>query len=247
MRKGLTMNNTFDFKRFGQVLARDWKNYFRNFGVLLVAWCLLPVLLWIVTLIIDVRIGSETRCEWMWVWNVLPVLMIAPSKVYGEANLPRKGVGFAMLPATRLEKFLSMVVYCSFLTPLIVSLGSWIVDSLLSLMPFGGFEGPIVRPFKFPTMYLVTFTAVNMLTTSIFMFGNMVFKKGKAGKTIAWGLLLLFVITMILQLFGFWRVFGRWMITTTQEHLPYINAAFMFVLSIVFYYLTYRRIKNQKY
>ena len=132
------MSNTFDFKRFGQVLVKDWKNYFRNFGISLIVWSCIPILFWIVTLISDINMDNDTRASII-ASLVFSVLLFVPSKVFGNANLSREGVSFAMLPATNLEKFLSMVLYCSILTPLIVGLGSWAIDSLLYLLPFGGF------------------------------------------------------------------------------------------------------------
>ena len=239
------MNNTFDFKRFGQLLAMDWKNYFRNYGIALLVFVFLPVLLWVASLVLEVNIDADSRTPLL-LCIVAGALMIAPSKVYGNANLSREGVGFAMMPATNLEKFFSMVIYCSILTPLVVGLGALGIDSLLALMPFGGFEGYCINEFYNIGAAIVNFICFYLLVSSIFLFGNMVFKKRKAGKTIVWGVLIILVITIILQLFGFWKGFFYWEITT-QASLAWINSAFMFVVAIVFYYLTYRRIKNQKY
>lgn len=241
------MKKSFDLKRFGQVLAKDGKGYFRNFGISLIVWSCIPVLFWIATLIFDINIDDETRATIIGCL-VFSVLIFVPSKVYGKANLSRDGVGFAMLPATSLEKFLSMVLYCSVLTPLIVGLGSWAIDSLLYLLPFGGFERFfVVLPKSHLGMQLVTIGSAILLFSSIFMFGNMVFKKRKAGKTIAWGLLILFVITMVLELFHFWDAFGRWEFGIDPNTVVWINDGIMLVFAIVLYYLTYRRIKNQKY
>ncbi len=245
------MNKTFDIKRFGQVLAKDWKNYFRNFGISLIVWCCIPVLFWIATLVLDFEMENASRASII-ASLVFSVLMFVPSKVYGKANLSREGVGFAMLPATSLEKFLSMVLYCSVLTPLIVGLGSWAIDSLLYLLPFGGFTYFFVALPKSELGLLINSIACSiMLISSIFLFGNMVFKKRKAGKTVAWGMLIIFVITMILQLFHFWDAFGMWVTNTSarldQRFLPWLYSAFMLVIAIVFYLLTYRKIKTQKY
>ena len=245
------MNNTFDFKRFGQVLAKDWKGYFRNFGISLIVWSCIPVLFWIVTLIFDIDMENGSRAAVIGCL-VFSVLMFVPSKVYGKANLSREGVGFATLPATNLEKFFSMVLYCSVLTPLIVGLGSWAVDSLLYLLPFGGFSYFfVVLPKSHLVMQLVTIGSAILLFSSIFMFGNMVFKKRKAGKTIAWGLLILFVITMVLQVFHFWEAFGTWVTNTSvrlgERFLPWVYSAVQLVIAIVFYGLTYRKLKTQKY
>ena len=245
------MNNTFDFKRFGQMLAKDWKGYFRNFGISLIVWSCIPVLFWIATLILDINMDNGARTAVIGSL-VFSVLMFVPSKVYGKANLSREGVGFAMLPATNLEKFFSMVFYCSVLTPLIVGLGSWAIDSLLYLLPFGGFTYFFVAlPKSELGLLIISIACSIMLISSIFLFGNMVFKNRKAGKTIAWGLLIIFVITMTLQLFHFWDAFGMWVTNVSarlnQRFLPWVYNAFMLVVAIVFYLLTYRKIKTQKY
>ena len=244
------MNNTFDFKRFGQVVAKDWKDYFRSFGISLIVWCSLPILIWIVTLVMDLQMYADDRIPFIFIL-VFTVLMFAPSKVYGKANLSREGVSFATLPATSAEKFFSMLLYCTILTPLIVGLGSWAVDSLLALLPFGGFEGYVTLPHKKFFMFVVFVACLVMSVSSIFMFGNMVFKKRKAGKTIAWIVLIVFVLTMLLQLVHFWDAFGMWVTETSarldEKFLMWVYSAIMFVVAIVFYFLTYRKIKTQKY
>ena len=245
------MNKSFDFKRFGQVLAKDWKDYFRNFGISLIVWSSIPILFWIATLVFDINMDNGARATVIGVL-VFSVLMFVPSKVYGHANLSREGVGFAMLPASNLEKFFSMVFYCSVLTPLIVGLGSWAIDTLLALLPFGGFDGFVLLPkYEQLGIQIVAIVCSCLLLSSVFMFGNMIFKKRKAGKTIAWGLLIIFVITMTLQLFHFWDAFGMWVTNTSarleQRFLPWVYNAFMLAVAILFYVLTYRKIKTQKY
>ena len=246
------MNNTFDFKRFGQVVVKDWKDYFRFFGISLIVWCSLPILFWISTLILDFEMVNGNRSALIGIF-VFITLMFVPSKVYGNANLSREGVSFAMLPATSTEKFFSMVLYCSVLTPLIVGLGSWAVDSFLTILPFGGFEDFVVFPKDGLGigMFLVFMACMVLSVSAIFMFGNMVFTKRKTGKTIAWAMLIIFIVTMVLQLFHFWEAFGTW-VTNTSAHLEHrflrwVYSAFMLVVAILFYILTYRKIKTQKY
>lgn len=240
------MKNTFDLYRFGQVLAKDWKAYFRNFGISLIVWSCIPVLFWIVTLIFGFNMENGGRLAVI-ASLVFSVLIFVPSKVYGKANLSREGIGFATLPATSAEKFFSMVLYCSVLTPIIVGLGSWAIDTLLTLLPFGGFNQFVMLPKSHLGLQLFTIACWGALISSVFVFGNMVFKKRKPGKTIAWAMLILFVIAMVVQLFGGWAAFTRWECRVNQNALPWIMDAVWLVLAIVFYCLTYRRIKNQKY
>ena len=136
------MNNTFSFNRFKNLLLKDGKMYIRNYGTSLIVWCSLNAIFWIFNLLF----GSETmppiRFGMLCTWTALAMMMV-PSKVYGNANLLREGVGFAMMPASSLEKFVSMFLYCAIVTPVIVFFGGYLVDTLLSLFPFGGFDKPI--------------------------------------------------------------------------------------------------------
>lgn len=251
------MNNTFDFKRFNQVLAYDWKRFIRNFGITLLVWISMPVMFWVTSLVFGFEMPVSARV--FVIFGIIAItVMSAPSRIYGKVNLPREGVDFAMMPATSLEKFFSMFLYCSLATPFLTLLGAWLVDCLMTLLPFGGFKefipiGEILSGGSFGDwmMVIVALIAMAWAESSIFMFGNMVFKRRKAGKTFGWGLLIVFVFTMTLQLFHFWKAFGTW-VTNTSFHmearfLPWLYSAVLLVIAVVFYVLTYRKIKTQKY
>ena len=242
------MNNKFDCKRFGQVVAEDWRLYYRRFGVTLTVWACLPIILWITSLVFDIDIDPSSRAGFIAAF-IFATVMTIPAHVYGKANLSREGVSFAMLPATSSEKFLSMVLYCSIVTPLFCGLGAWAIDSLLTLLPFGGFKA-YVLPFKMEYLgYNLLFAAMIFFTeSSLFMLGNMIFKKRKTGKTFAWILLILFVLTLIMQI-----PFIEDGIIYIGEHIKSPEAAYWFGIAILLVIttclnlLTYRRIKNQKY
>ena len=55
------MNNTFDFKRFNQVLAYDWKRFIRNFGITLLVWISIPVMFWVTSLVFDFELDPIAR------------------------------------------------------------------------------------------------------------------------------------------------------------------------------------------
>lgn len=242
------MNNKFDCKRFGQVIARDWRLYLRRFGVTLAVWGSLPIVLWITSLVFDIDIHPETRAGFIATF-IFATVMTVPAHMYGKANLSRDGVSFAMMPATHSEKFLSMVLYCSIVTPLLCGLGAWAVDSLLTLLPFGGFKEFVV-PFKMEYLgYNLLFGAMLFFTeSSVFMLGNMIFKKRKTGKTFAWILLILFVLTLIIQIDFIWNGIKHIMEQLSGPVAAYwFGIGFLLVLTTCFNLLTYRRIKNQKY
>ena len=198
------MNNTFSFKRFKNLLLNDGKMYYRNFGIILLLLCCLPAIFLVTHLLFGGQTGTEFRYIFI---NFIAIIamMVVPEKVYGKVNLSREGIGFAMLPASSLEKFLSMFIYCAIVTPIIAILGSYLIDTLLSFLPFSGMDNRIslfsdeyyssdiidiragVTPYSYSQVktYLNIYSIFhNLCFSAIFMLGNMVFKKHKTGKTI---------------------------------------------------------------
>ena len=242
------MNNKFDFKRFKQVVAEDWRLYFRRFGITLAVWSCLPIILWITSLVFEIDIDPSARAGFILAF-ITATVMTVPAHVYGKVNLSREGVSFAMLPATSSEKFLSMVLFCSIITPLFCGLGAWAVDSLLTLLPFGGFKKFITIPETELLGYAIfSMIMAFFMESSLFMLGNMIFKKRKTGKTLAWLLLILFVLTLIIQipfiLNGLEYISNH---ITSNRAAYWCSIGLMLVLTTCFNLLTYRRIKNQKY
>lgn len=132
------MNNIFNINRFWNLLAFDGKKYIRSFGLTLAVLCGLNLVLWLLTLIFNFTMPTFPRWGLIYFAVFLGILMV-PSKAFGDINLSREGVRFAMLPVSNLEKYLSYALFC-LLTPVVIILGSWAIDSLLTLLPFGGFE-----------------------------------------------------------------------------------------------------------
>ena len=278
------MNNTFSFNRFKNLLLKDGKMYIRNYGTSLIVFCCLNAIFWIFNLLFGSSSESAFRFGMLCLWTGL-ALMMAPEKVYGKANLSREGVGFAILPASSLEKFVSMFIYCAIVTPIVVFFGGYLVDTLLSLFPFGGFEKPIhlytINDFVhmmdnsegvvqsgnmelsfgdvFPIGVMRTSLYMSIIQwAAIFMLGNMLFKKHKAGKTFACYLGIGYVLS---TLFGLvFLTSGRmeqWLETLedfpAEEMIRLSHNATIWGMIIgiittgVLLYFTYRKIKTQKY
>ena len=278
------MNNTFSFNRFKNLLLKDGKMYVRNFGTSLIVWCSLNAIFWIFNLLFGSETMPPVRFGMLCTWTALAMMMV-PSKVYGNANLSREGVGFAMMPASSLEKFVSMFVYCAIVTPIVVFFGGYLIDAFLSVFPFGGFEKPIrlyslneiirmandtegvvnVGDFElsleqvFPIGVMRTSLYVGIIQwAAIFMLGNMLFKKHKAGKTFACYLGIGYLLSMIFgQVFLTNGRLERWI--TKIGYMPieqklqlYHNwmvggMIFGIIITIVLLFFTYRKIKTQKY
>ena len=131
------MNNTFNFNRFGKVISADGRKYYRNFGITVAILSSLTLVLWLLTLVFSFTMPTFVRWGMIYLAVVLACIMV-PAKAFGDINLKREGIRFAMMPASNLEKFLSYAFFC-LLTPVVVFLLSWGLDSLLTALPFGGF------------------------------------------------------------------------------------------------------------
>lgn len=224
------MSNTFNINRFGKVLKHDGLNFFPNFILALAILWAIPVVIYLFTALMPSDdtthvFGAMSRI------NVIDFLLkitiiIAPAILYKTCNDSRKGIGYAMLPASTLEKFLSMVIFCVIVTPIIYLAGALAIDSILALIngPYDGFAAsmyfnkyaqidntvvqhhmneylddtwPLFIENLSPTFMTILSLLGTLMLSAIFMFGNMIFKKRKTGKMIGI-LILLSIIFMII-------------------------------------------------
>ena len=204
------MNNTFNINRFGKILKHDGLNFFPNIILALAIIWAIPVIMYLFTSLMPTNDTNQmyspfSRIELISTLSTI-VLIIAPARLYRHCNDQRKGIGYAMLPASTLEKFLSMVIYCVIVTPIIYTAGALAIDSFLAIFN-GPYEGFAVSHYfdslaniksfldkdhvmlddswmlyynsLSPTFMLILSALGTLTISSIFMFGNMIFKKHK--------------------------------------------------------------------
>ena len=278
------MNNTFSFNRFKNLLLNDGKMYLRSFGTTLIVMCCLNAIFWIFNLLFGTETIPLARFGFLCLWTALAMMLI-PEKVFGKANLSREGVSFAMMPASTLEKFISMFLYCAIVTPVIVFFGGYLIDTLLSLFPFGGFENSIrlysvndiaqmmndqtgvVQAGELSVNFTDVFSIGAMRTSlymsiiqwaAIFMLGNMLFKKHKAGKTFACYLGIGYVLSTIMGAFmvtsGRMQQWAETMSNYSEVEMVRIchnvtiwGMVIGIIVTALLLFFTYRKIKTQKY
>ena len=127
-----------------------------------------------------------------------------------------------MTPASSLEKFLSMFLYCVLVTPIIYMLGAIAIDTILALKPgtnpyygfiFNEFNGlrlsdlvhvgddemnrQFVEHILDKNRILINIIQF-LYVSSIFMFANMIFKKRKLSKTIGILTLIGIILTILI-------------------------------------------------
>lgn len=135
------MNNTFDWNRFGKVLKKDLHNLWPMFGTTMIILAALPFTIWLLALVInhEFTIGPDWRVIMIMMVSGLAALML-PSRLYRTMNLRNEGIYYAMLPASKLEKFISMLLFTFIVAPVAVYLGSMLIDIILTLLPAGPYR-----------------------------------------------------------------------------------------------------------
>ena len=286
------MNNTFNINRFGKILKHDGLNFFPNFILALAILWAIPVVIYLFTILMPTE-------ETIHIYNAMSrvsiidfllkiAIIIAPAILYKTCNDSRKGIGYAMLPASTLEKFLSMVIFCVIVTPIIYLAGALAIDSILALIngPYEGFAAPIyfdkyaqidysienhdvagllddtwpifVNSLS-PTFLTILSILGTLMLSSVFMFGNMIFKKRKTGKMIGILILLAIIIMIIFinyvanneALIEYFKQIDEYNVTEFIERMVFIwmNVTLYteIIVSALMLFGVYRKIKTQKY
>ena len=214
------MNKIFSLKRFGRYFTFDLKNAVNNFGLSLLIMCCLPVMLLIGRVLLSIIFGGGESIpslpERISLFSIALLIMMitSPVKLYGGLTDKKYGSSWLLIPASRVEKFISMLLICLIVVPvayLIVYLG---VDGILSLLikdyspaiigsdamkTFMSFHIPEDIPFEMVGGSSLYFLGSMAATILVFLLGGLCFKKGKVGKTI----LALFIIMMVVGIITF--------------------------------------------
>lgn len=285
------INNTFQWDRFCKVVRKDFRSIWQNAGTSLLIITLLPIvawlLMWAMAGITDApAIVPEIR--WCFIaGSVYLATMVAPSRMYRTCDLKKEGIYFAMLPASKLEKYLSMLLFTIFVCPLLCLCGGIVLDYFLTLLPFGPY-----RQWLWETDYLamaldqyraysngalpgygnddmelmmqiftpgrgVLYLALCYLSNVVtFLFTNTIFKKHKVLQTLLWMWLISFAINILLTpIMGIMMVNGTWILELMNSADPVRTAAIAYwaamawavIVTGVFYWWTWYRLKHMKY
>lgn len=197
------MSEIFNFNRYCKTVKSDLNNYGKKaISPLIILTAIMPFNLMLRSILGGNEVSIETRINVLGVLTFI-LLYIVPFIMYKNANHRKRGVDYIMLPASGLEKFLSMLFICSILTP-IIFIGSYlIVDTIMALIPNRFYNGKFLF-----TPELITWDNIKVLLT-IIMFqsttlcGNMLFRKNKAGKTILATLAILFLTGSLIATYFF--------------------------------------------
>lgn len=136
------MNNVFSPKRFGNYLLHDLKTAKDNnlYSFLIIAG--LPVLMFIFIELVAIIFSKEHAfCEYNEITQILSLVfataaavIVFPIKQYGQITEKRYGSSWLMLPASRFEKWLSIILMTCVILPICLYVVFFGLDSLMSVI-----------------------------------------------------------------------------------------------------------------
>ena len=219
------MNNTFDWQRFCLVVKKDFRNLWPLFGITMLILAVLPFAVWLFMLVANIDAAMPPDIRLIMIETVAMIAaFMAPSRLYRTWNLRNEGIYYAMLPASKLEKFCSALLFSLIICPLAVFLGSMALDLFLTLLPFGPWrewlwQGMMGFPFTMNLSFFENLAVANegaemfryygplwivacwtsyICSVLMFVFTSTIFKKHKVLQTFLWLYVIEFVLSVIL-------------------------------------------------
>ena len=269
------MNEIFDIKRLGRLIKYEATNYIPNFFKSLLIFASVIAAVWIFSLTVDFNVCPHSRAGLVNALFVLAIVL-SPFIVYKDMNDRKKGYIYAMIPASTLEKLLSMIVLCVVIVPLLAYAVLTATDLLLWLLSKAGI-GPFLHmefynPFTavklvddeylLPHIYPVFDSIiyfVNLIAYTI-MF-NTIFRKNKVLKTILFNIAMSFAFVILTAVIvnittpEFWEDMFEGLVEwldgkTDVELFGYVMTTvrcLTILMSMAFLSITYFRIKKVNY
>lgn len=249
------MDNTFKISRFGKYFVYDLKRQWKNIGMLMLIFALFPIIFYMIYMffaamfdggLMKIFIGLEidgpaggTRFGVFAVMSTIFV-MLFPSRAYGEITNKAKGSEWLMLPASRLEKFTSMMLISLVVIPLVYVVVYFLSDAFVclldkscgdSLMSFRINKEIGSSDFVIPANGLWILASTIVGNAIVFLLGGLIFKKWKVVGTVLVlfalqmvfsGLLSAFITNADLEWWGNW--FADWTIRHADSIDIWLNA-----------------------
>ena len=216
-------SNVFNMNRFRRYFSSDFRSAVSNYGITFLVFSTLAVTAYLLHGLFFLTATGEWHGMSSWLRIVLFVifglteLIGSPAKLYGHLTDRKEGSAFLLVPASRFEKFVSMVLISCIITPFLFGIVYMTLDSFVCFIDpacgdslFKSFfkNSPSfidttpdiliykesIRSILTPWLYFDDIIQISLL----FLMGALIFKKSKTGKTL--GSLILISISLNLLL-----------------------------------------------
>ena len=149
------MGNVFEINRFGKFLKHELVRAYNEYGLSILILGIMPLMLFALVEIFSVLLtkGDFVPFEWCGFVSIFISLIIGaitlPLKVYGPLTDKRFGSEWLMIPASRFEKWLSLIVVTCIVAPLCIAAILFATDGLLSLCFNNTYGASVLTKFNF--------------------------------------------------------------------------------------------------
>lgn len=129
--------NIFNFRRFGKYFASDLRSCASNYGLSMLLISIMGVIVYAGTVLMGVIFnqtweGPELAFRVVTFIISMFVLIVAmPPKCYGHVTDKKAGSSWLLVPASRLEKYLSMILMCVIVIPVISAAVYLCLDAII--------------------------------------------------------------------------------------------------------------------
>lgn len=198
------MNDIFSFSRFAKLVRFECRNYLPDYLGWTIVGLELNVYLWLVTWVFN--LPQQGR---VWLISICFYILsaLSPFFVYGKFNHRKDGVPYVMLPASRIEKYLSMMLISFVIVPAAVYAMLTLTDALLYILSsigLGRYTGIVFfNPFTYAPFWMYEILLpqkiifLSLLAVSFSMLMNILFRSYKIVKSVV-VLMVLNSCTMVL-------------------------------------------------
>ena len=219
-------NDVLNMNRFGRYLVTDIKNAIARYGISLLIMATISLTGYLLCGFFTMIVGSgwhsmgEIGRSVMMGITFVVLTITAPAKIYGFFTDKKEGSSFLMVPASSLEKTLSMILVCCVIVPLAFFAVYFTLDQIVCLIDGRCGNSVIMLINNGQSMLTDAFQKLSMETDSfipdyssmasvwmymddlaqgflIFLLGALIFKSSKPAKTIGCLILLSMVLSMI--------------------------------------------------
>ncbi len=198
------MNNTFDINRFYKFFKKEFKELMPLILKYAVIFSLVLLGIWLTSLLFnkDLRVPMDVRLIYLSI-SVFFTMLMAPFTLYKNYNHPKKGLDYTSLPASILEKYISMILFALIIMPIIITLSIIFTDTFISLISPNYFSGFLWNEAALAKLTEGSFADI-FIVPAMFLLGNLVYRKNKVLKTILSTVGIYLVITLVLSFIIFY-------------------------------------------
>mgnify|MGYP004507115483 CR=1 FL=1 len=137
-----TSSDIFNFDRFSKLFVSDLKSCTSNFGLSFITLsAIIPLATYIICILFNLTFNDGTWQApgiifrtFLFVFIMVCIFIFMPVKCYGRLTEKNYGSFYLLIPASTLEKFLSMIILCAVVSPLVACSIFFLVDSILCLV-----------------------------------------------------------------------------------------------------------------